>query len=147
MSMSENRRWGGGAVRPASQSLMTRHAKPAHKKAAKVLGYALTLDTPDDWFATSALWQARLMPQETAAIGWAALHATGAELAEMVARGALEGVGAPLPTFSDFISEASWWADLASDRERKEFLLACFTRLCPADQIAFIASASRSAAA
>src|SRR6056297_1881801 len=98
----------GRATRPARRSLMSRYAKPEHKKAAKVLGYALTLETPDAWYGASIVWQARMTPQEAAATAWAALHATEPELAQMVATAALGGAGAPLPTMEDVMADAGW---------------------------------------
>jgi len=82
----------------------------------------------DGWFAASALWQARLTPQETAAIALAALQATDAELAEMVGRVVLDGAGTPLPTFSEVMAEAALWTELATSDERAAYAVACFNR-------------------
>ncbi|MFY9210037.1 MAG: hypothetical protein WAO69_02825 [Aestuariivita sp.] len=127
----------GRATRPAPRSMKARYAKSEHEKAAKVLGYALTLDTPDAWYAASAVWQARMTPQEAAAKAWAALHATEPELALMVARAALGCAGVPLPTLDDIVADAGWWADLAGPEERAAYAVACFNRFSPVEREEF----------
>jgi hypothetical protein len=52
--------------------------------------------------------------------------------------------GAPLFSFMD---HANWWADFASEPELKAYLLACWTRLSPAAQSAFLGYVQRGAAA
>jgi hypothetical protein len=120
---------------------MSRYAQPRHKKAARVLGYAATLNTTDAWYAASALWEARLTPDEAAAMAWAALKATKPEWAAMAAESALGVAGAPLPTFSDIVQEAGWWADCASPDERAAYVVACFNRLSKAERAEFLAFA------
>jgi hypothetical protein len=128
----------GRAKRPARRSMMSRFAKPEHKKAAKVLGYALTLDTTDGWFAASAVWQARMTPQEAAAAAWAALQATEPELAQMVATAALGGAGAPRAAMEDVMADAGWWADLAAPEERAAYAVACFNRFSSVEREEFL---------
>ena len=99
--------------------------KPAHKRASRVLGYALTLGCPVGWQAASALWQARLTPQEIAALASAALKATAPDLAQLVAEAFHRRAGAPLPTFGDVMLDARFWADLASSKERAAYAVAC----------------------
>lgn len=52
--------------------------------------------------------------------------------------------GAPLFSFMD---HANWWADWASEPELKAYLLACWTRLSPRSQSAFLSYIERGAAA
>jgi len=54
-------------------SIMSRNAKPAHKSAARVLGYALTAGDFETWNAASAAWEARLTAQERAALAYMTL--------------------------------------------------------------------------
>lgn len=110
------------------RSLMSLYAKSKHKRAAKALGYALTVDSEPAWLAASAIWQARLTPQETASMAWAALAATEPALAQEVASAALRGAGAPLPSFGPCMDDASWWADIATAEERACYAVACFNR-------------------
>lgn len=127
----------GRAQRPATRSIMSRYAKPEHKRAAKVLGYALTLGTPDAWFSASAVWQARLTSQEAGAIAWAAINATEPCHASEVATAALGGYGMPQPALDDLMREAGWWADLARPEERAAYAVACFNRFSPKERDEF----------
>jgi len=107
---------------------MSQCAKAAHKRAAKVLGYGLTVGDGAAWFSVSAVWQARLTPQEAATVACAALLATNAENAERVALSVLEGAGMPLPALDDILAEAGFWADCALPKERAAYAVACFNR-------------------
>jgi hypothetical protein len=118
----------GRASRPATRSAMSKYAKPGHKCAARALGYGLTLGDSSAWFKVSAIWQARLTPEETATVASVALQATDADLAQLVASHVLEGAGVPLPTFDDLMSDARFWADIATPDERAAYAVACFNR-------------------
>ena len=48
-------------------------AKDAHKRAAKMLGFGLILDTPEGWQAVANVWAVRLTAGERASILMAAL--------------------------------------------------------------------------
>ena len=52
---------------------MSLYAKDRHKRAAKMLGFALTADTPDLWHGTAAVWAKRLTTAELASLAYAAL--------------------------------------------------------------------------
>ena len=118
----------GRASRPARRSLMSIYAKPRHKAAARVLGYAVTLNSAEAWCAAATIWHVRLTPQEAAGMAWAALKAMEPEIALMTVETALGGAGAPLPTFHDLVDEAGFWADMATPDERAAYAVACFNR-------------------
>ena len=61
--------------RKPGPSAMSQFAKDGHKRAARMLGYALTLDSADLWHGASAVWAARLTTNELASIAFAALRA------------------------------------------------------------------------
>jgi hypothetical protein len=62
--------------RKPGRSAMSLYGKDRHKRAAKMLGYALTLDDdPTIWTTTSAIWARRLTSTEFASIAYAALSA------------------------------------------------------------------------
>ncbi|MGK7754684.1 MULTISPECIES: hypothetical protein [unclassified Roseovarius] len=128
----------GRASRPAPRSRMARYAKPAHKKAAKALGYALTLDSRDAWFAASVVWQARLTPQEAATAACAALRAAGPDFVHLVATEAPGDAGTPLAPFGDIMDDARWWADLAAPEERAAYAVACVNRFTPLERDQFL---------
>lgn len=61
----------------------------------------------------------------------------------------IEGLraGWPLPAFGHVMGEANFWADMAGQVELKAYCAACFSRLSPANQVAFLGFAERRAAA
>ncbi|WP_444454078.1 hypothetical protein ACTTAI_02715 [Rhodobacter capsulatus] len=71
---------------------MQSFAKDAHKRAARLLAYGLTLDTPEGWQAVANVWAVRLSPGERAAILMAALHSLHPAQAEVICRHAFDGV-------------------------------------------------------
>lgn len=110
-----------------------------HERAARVIGYALTLDTSNGWTAVGAILAARLTRQERGSLAYAALWSMDAADAELVARVALRNAGMPGAPFLGIMDEAESWADLATVQERKAYALACYTRLSERDRAAFLA--------
>ena len=53
--------------------------------------------------------------------------------------------GPPIPPLLSLMDEAGEWADFAVTAELKAYALACFNRLRPADQSAFLAYVGRAA--
>jgi len=68
------------------------YGKSAHKRAARMLAYGLTLDTPEGWQAVANVWAVRLSPGERAAILMAALHSLQPDQAEAICDHAFSGV-------------------------------------------------------
>ncbi|QOL82658.1 hypothetical protein [Pseudooceanicola spongiae] len=100
-----------------------------HLGATRVLGYALTLSDEVAWEGASAVWQARLEPEECAALAWAALRSLDHDGALRVAETVLGGAGTPLPPFLDPIDDALWWAAYASPNELEAYALSTFMAL------------------
>ena len=113
--------------------------KKSHERAARVIGYALTLDSSSGWTAAGAILAARLTRQERGSLAYAALWSMEAADAELVARVALRGAGMPGAPFLGTMDEAESWADLATVQERKAYALACYIRLSERDRAAFLA--------
>ncbi|WP_397544218.1 hypothetical protein [Roseovarius salis] len=121
-----------------TRNAISLYAKTAHKKAAKLLGYALILDDFDSWEAASAIWQARLTDTERAALAWAALRSLDEDHAREVAYTVIQGAGAPLPPFISPMDEAAYWADIASPAELDAYALACVQAMAPGRRAAFL---------
>ncbi|WP_138058735.1 hypothetical protein [Sulfitobacter pontiacus] len=51
---------------------------------------------------------------------------------------AFDHAGYPIPTFLSVMSDARWWASIASRDERKAYALAAFEALAISDQSAFL---------
>ena len=117
-----------------------------HLGATRMLGYALTLGDFDGWEAASAVWQARLTPEERGALAWAALRSLDRDHARDVANTVIQDAGAPLPPFIDPMDEAAYWADIASPEELRAYTLATFNRLPREAQADFLAHVRRRAA-
>jgi hypothetical protein len=112
--------------------------KPAHKRMSRVMGYVLTIGGADAWAGFSTVAKARLTIEERAALAWAALRALDAsDQVEMIAQAVMQSAGSPLPTFLNPISDARWWASIASRSERKAYALAAYEALSEQDQMAF----------
>ena len=121
--------------------------KPAHLKAVRMLGYALTLGDLDGWDGLSAVLAARLDPKERAALAFAALKALDPETAQMTAEAALDkGAGSPLPPLIDPVDEAAFWADVADTEELDAYAVAIFNAMSGPKQRAFLNFAGRDAA-
>jgi hypothetical protein len=68
------------------------YGKDAHKRASKMLGYALTVGDFPAWEAASAIWAARLTVQERIALAFMALGSLDDDNAQMAAEAALFGI-------------------------------------------------------
>jgi hypothetical protein len=112
-----------------------------------MLGYCLTLDTPDDWTGFAVVAAARLTPKERAALAFAALASLDDDQAEATAAAVIRYMGAPLPAFLGGMDEARWWARGASRSELKAFAWATFEAMHPRDRSAFLSHVTARAAA
>lgn len=121
-----------------SKSTFSKLMKRPHLGATRMLGYALTMHDYETWEAASAVWQARLTPEECAALAWAALRALDEDHAREVANTVLDGAGAPLPPFTSPTDDAAWWAGIASPEEIDAYAVATFNALSPAKRRHFI---------
>ena len=63
---------------------MSLYAKDRHKRAARIVGYALTADDPAIWVQTAWLLGHRLSTMELASLAYAAMRALDPEAREMV---------------------------------------------------------------
>ena len=66
-------------------------AKDSHKRAARLIGYGLILDTPEAWETVSHLLALRLSVGERASLLLAALHSLQPEQAEVICAFAFSG--------------------------------------------------------
>ena len=121
-----------------------------HKRASRILGYALTLEDTDAWQGVKTVWAARLDLTELAGIAFAALRALPPDTREATARAALfdhDEAGMPLPPFGLVMEDARWWASIAARRELKAYALATFEAMSPQDRAAFLSHIQGRAAA
>ena len=57
------------------RNAMSMYGKDRHKRACRMLGYALTLGDAPTWVQAGAVWQMRLTEEELASVAFAALQA------------------------------------------------------------------------
>ena len=76
----------------SGKSAISIYGKDAHKRASRMLGYALTIGDFPAWEAASAIWAARLTVQERIALAFMALGSLDDDDAQMTAEAALFGI-------------------------------------------------------
>ncbi len=111
--------------------------KPAHKRMSRMLGYCLMADTPSSWAAFSAVASVRLTASERAILAFSVLRSLHPADAETASAAALGASGEPLPAFLGGMSDARFWASLATSQELKAYALAAFEAMGAKDQAAF----------
>ncbi|MFD1193344.1 hypothetical protein ACFQ3C_01500 [Seohaeicola saemankumensis] len=137
------------AAQKPVRNALSEYANPKHKAATRSLGYALTLGDEASWRGLIIVLMSRLTIEERAALAFSTLRSMGPDEAAMTAKAALEEAtaGMPIAAFDGVISEAAFWADLADPDELDAYCLACFNRMAPARQAAFLSFVQRRAVA
>lgn len=122
-------------------SAMGQFAAESHKRAARMLGYTLTLGDFDAWESFSLFMIAKLEPEERAALAWASLRSLTTEQAEATTETVLgrNAPNWPEPAIFNLMREAAFWADHASEEELGAYCLATFRSMPPERQSAFLA--------
>lgn len=120
---------------------------PAHKSAARILGYALTLDSSPGWEDFALILRLRLSRRERVSLAYAAALALDPDDVRETAEAVLRSAGHPVPPLYHEADEAAFWADSASPDVLRAYALASFNRLSPRDQADFLAFVSRRTAA
>lgn len=104
---------------------MSRHVDPAHKRAVRAMGYALTLGDTGTWILAGGVWSVRLTHRERVCVAYTALLTLPDDMAAEVASAALSGAGGPSSAFfGDALNEALEWASFASETELKAYAFA-----------------------
>lgn len=137
----------GPVARTPNGGVISKHGKDAHKRTARMLGYALTLAEVGAWWGFSTVLEAHLTTQERAAIALMSLKALPKKDCLAVVRVLLPTRHLPDPPLMGPVDQASFWADYASTEELDAFCLACFNRMRVPRQSAFLDFVKRRAAA
>jgi hypothetical protein len=82
----------GGHYPKTRRNAMSMYAQDRHKRAARMVGFALTADDPAIWGQTAAILAHRLTIRETASLAFAALRALEPEARESVIDAAHWGI-------------------------------------------------------
>lgn len=110
-----------------------------HLKVVRTIGYVLTIGTQDAWWGLVPVLEARLTVHERAALAFTGLKALDREAALITASAALStGAGQPNAPLFSYMDQAAFWADMADPVELDAYALACFNRMTPSRQSAFL---------
>lgn len=120
-----------------SNGTLARFMKPQHMRMSRMLGYTLTLGTPEAWAGFRYVAGVRLSEGERAMMAYFALTALRPENADLTACTAIGSAGDPLPAFLGGMEDARHWAKWANASELKAYALACFEAMSAKDQAAF----------
>lgn len=145
-------------------NLAARFTKARHARATRILGLCLDHQHDRAWQDVATIWFL-LDGAELVNIVLAGLRALTVEdlghdaavylrqslpddqrreLADRMADlGEILTVGAPIAPLFNAMEQARFWADLATRNELKAYALACFNRLPPTDQAAFLRHVQR----
>lgn len=94
------------------------------------------------WLRLADVWRKSLSEKQRAAIAYASISRLDSDDAAEVFATAHPHADCPLPTLIAVMSDARWWASLASKNELKAYAVAIFEAMHIEDRIAFIAWAT-----
>ncbi|MEM9966475.1 MAG: hypothetical protein AAF755_00095 [Pseudomonadota bacterium] len=118
------------------------------KKASRSIAYAAWLDNPDAWLGLSTVLEARLEPQQRAALAYAALRSLSEEHAAAVCDAVLpDCTSAPIAPLFGHMDQAEHWTEWAESEALDAYCLASFNAMAGSRQAAFLDFVSRRAAA
>lgn len=120
------------------RSAMSLYAKPGHKRAARMLGFSLTLGTSRGWSGFVTVASAWLTDAERAALAFSSLKSLPPETAVDTFNAAFAGTGWPVAALGDPVAEASFWVDHARPEERRTYLVTIFNSLSQRDRFDFL---------
>lgn len=126
---------------------ISKYYKDRHKRAARMLGYCLTLNTPDVWLGAADFLRKRLTMPELVGLAYSILEALPRDIALEAAQARLGGAGQPIAPLFSFMDQAAFWADMAEPEEAEAYCLASFNRMAPGRKVAFLSHVQREMAA
>ncbi|MDJ1018407.1 MAG: hypothetical protein QNJ35_17995 [Paracoccaceae bacterium] len=122
------------------------HISDNHRRAARMLGYALHSESEDIWLKAKHVWRARLTDLERTALAYSVLSSLDADQQNFVVETMSRSSGMPLPPLSDATRDACDWAAFADSEQLRVTAMACFNGMSRADQAAFVDHITRRAA-
>jgi hypothetical protein len=118
---------------------ISQHIPDNIKRVSRSVGYALLLDTFEDWDGLSLILRARLSDRQRAALAFMALKSLDQDDATLTAETALSGGAVqPMAPLFNYMDQAVFWADMAEADELDAYCLASFNRMAPQRQAAFL---------
>lgn len=109
------------------------------KRVSRSIGYALWLDTYDDWAGLSVILRARLSDKQRASLAFMVMRSLDCEQMGAVANAVMpQGTPAPMAPFINHVDEAAFWADMAEPEALDAYCLASFNAMTSSRQTAFL---------
>ena len=84
-----------------------------HRRASKMLAFALHADSVDIWSDAALVWRARLTDRENGALAYSSLRALDPDHAVLVVEAAFDKPTMPMVPLFSAMHEAAHWADWA----------------------------------
>ena len=137
MSIQEQTSFDQSTPATRKPSLLAKHGKPEHKRAARALGYALTLGDPVSWQALGQVLSQQLTERERAGLALMSLLALSDHTATLV-MGKCHPLTMPDAPLLGYLDQAAFWADMASPDELEAYCLASFNAMSAARQTDFL---------
>lgn len=117
-----------------------RNIRDGMRRAIKSIGHCLVLSDSDWWLKLPILLRAHLEPEERFALAYAATRSLEDEHQDMMFEAITRlrdpsRAGYPMAPFGDeIIDDATFWANLASDEERRAYLVAILKHMSDIDK-------------
>lgn len=121
--------------------------RPPDELATDAIAHGFASHTSAAWSAAVPVLLDSLDCERRMALAIAAMAACDPDDLDEIVTAISSGAGSPVPPFEAVMSEAMFWADLASRDELKAYAVATFLRMQPRDQSAFLTWTQRRAAA
>ena len=118
-----------------------------HRRASKMLAYALHADSVDIWSQAAIVWRKRLNDKELGALSYSFLRAMDPDQAALVCEAVFDSPDMPIVPLFSAMHEAACWADWAGYDSIMACTIAGYNRLAPSDQAAFLSHVTERAAA
>ena len=118
-----------------------------HRRASKMLAYAMHADCVDIWADAAVVWRKRLTDAELAVLSYSILRAMYPDHAVLVVEAIFDRPNMPMVPLFYAINEAAHWADWADYASIKACTLTGFNRLTPSDQAEFLRHVTERSAA
>ena len=118
--------------------LAGKYMKRSYKSVIRSIGYCLALGERDRWLELPIILTARLEPEERAALAYAALQSLNPDHRLLVYK-AVDDIeipaGGPMPPFDEQIEyDAQFWASIATQAERRAYLIAILKHMSDDDK-------------
>ncbi len=114
------------------------HISDKHRRASKMLAYALHADSVDIWSDAALVWRARLTDRENATLAYSMLRALDQDHAVHVVEAVFDKPDMPMVPLFSATDEAANWADWADGELIRAVMIAAYNRLIPSDQADFL---------